>query len=67
MATTSPDLLLLVMRMYTIQSGTHQELEEFFSKHGEALIEFLGDEVDRLEKNIQAEMPDVKYIELEIM
>jgi len=51
----------------TWQAGTTAELEEYLKMHGDALIEFLGDEVDRLELNIQAEMPEVKYIELEIM
>lgn len=38
----------------------------FLEKFGEHLIELLGDEIDRMEKQIKTALPNIKYIDLEV-
>jgi zinc transporter 9 len=42
-----------------------KDLENFLVKYGEAIIEQIGDEVDRLEKKIQESIPEARYVDLE--
>jgi len=42
-----------------------RELKLFMLEHGEKLVDRIGDEVDRIEKNIQRTNPDIGHIDLE--
>uniref|UniRef100_A0A8C6JK99 Proton-coupled zinc antiporter SLC30A9, mitochondrial n=1 Tax=Melopsittacus undulatus TaxID=13146 RepID=A0A8C6JK99_MELUD len=44
-----------------------EELEAFMLKHGENIIDTLGAEVDRLEKDLKQRNPDVRHVDLEIL
>ena len=44
-----------------------KDLEVFLAHYGTELVEKLGDEVDRLEELIHDHMPEVQYIDLEIV
>uniref|UniRef100_A0AC35TP16 Zinc transporter 9 n=1 Tax=Rhabditophanes sp. KR3021 TaxID=114890 RepID=A0AC35TP16_9BILA len=42
-----------------------EELEGFMEKHGEQIIDRIGDEVDRLEHRIVKRHPDIRHVDLE--
>ncbi|XP_068451552.1 proton-coupled zinc antiporter SLC30A9, mitochondrial [Clinocottus analis] len=44
-----------------------EELESFMLKHGENIIDTLGAEVDRLEKELKQRNPEVRHVDLEIL
>lgn len=46
---------------------TPEELETFMLKHGENIIDTLGAEVDRLEKEQKKQNPEVRHVDLEIL
>ncbi|KAM9849921.1 proton-coupled zinc antiporter SLC30A9, mitochondrial [Aulostomus maculatus] len=46
---------------------TSEELENFMLKHGENIIDTLGAEVDRLEKELKQRNPEVRHVDLEIL
>ncbi len=43
------------------------ELEMFLLKHGEAIVDCLGEQVDRIEHNLMAMHPEIKYVDLEVL
>ncbi|XP_077157943.1 proton-coupled zinc antiporter SLC30A9, mitochondrial [Paroedura picta] len=49
------------------QVKTLEELEIFMLKHGENIIDTLGAEVDRLEKELKQRNPEVRHVDLEIL
>ncbi|CAB1439411.1 unnamed protein product [Pleuronectes platessa] len=49
------------------QVKTCEELESFMLKHGENIIDTLGAEVDRLEKELKQRNPEVRHVDLEIL
>ena len=46
---------------------SNEELEVFMLKHGEGIVEFLGEQVDRIEKDIKAQHPEVRHVDLEVL
>lgn len=46
---------------------TPEELEAFMLKHGENIIDTLGAEVDRLEKELKQLNPELRHVDLEIL
>ncbi|XP_076794734.1 proton-coupled zinc antiporter SLC30A9, mitochondrial isoform X2 [Arvicanthis niloticus] len=46
---------------------TPEQLEAFMLKHGENIIDTLGAEVDRLEKELKKRNPEVRHVDLEIL
>ncbi|XP_031553608.1 zinc transporter 9-like [Actinia tenebrosa] len=46
---------------------TVQELEQFMLEYGEQVIDVLGQQVDRIEKNIKKKNPEVRHVDLEIL
>ena len=46
---------------------SEEELERFMCEHGERAIDRIGDEIDRIEKNIVKRHPDVHHVDLESM
>ncbi|XP_063777078.1 proton-coupled zinc antiporter SLC30A9, mitochondrial [Pseudophryne corroboree] len=49
------------------QVKTPEDLEAFMLKHGENIIDTLGAEVDRLEKELKQCNPEVRHVDLEIL
>lgn len=49
------------------QVKNFEELEIFMLKHGENIIDTLGAEVDRLEKELKLCNPEVRHVDLEIL
>lgn len=43
------------------------DAEEFMLKHGESMVDCLGSEVDRIEKNLKAKHPEVRHVDLEVL
>ncbi|PAV56556.1 hypothetical protein WR25_23857 [Diploscapter pachys] len=46
---------------------TEPELEQFMEQHGEKIIDRLGDEIDRIEKEITTKHPDIRHVDLEAL
>ncbi|XP_053559985.1 zinc transporter 9 [Bombina bombina] len=49
------------------QVKSPEDLEAFMLKHGENIIDTLGAEVDRLEKELKQLNPEVRHVDLEIL
>jgi len=47
--------------------NTRDQLESFLLDHGEQIIDVLGAQVDRIEKNIKKNSPEVRHVDLEIL
>ncbi|XP_030047200.1 proton-coupled zinc antiporter SLC30A9, mitochondrial isoform X1 [Microcaecilia unicolor] len=50
-----------------LQVKTPEDLEVFMLKHGENIIDTLGAEVDRLERELKQRNPEVRHVDLEIL
>lgn len=46
---------------------TTEQLEQFLLDHGEQIIDVLGSQVDRIERNIKKKSPEVRHLDLEIL
>jgi len=44
-----------------------KEMEAFLLKHGENMVDCLGAEVDRIEKNLKQKHPEVRHVDLEVL
>lgn len=44
-----------------------KELEQFLLVHGEGVVDQLGEEVDRLEKKLRDNYPEVRHVDLEVL
>ncbi|XP_023336602.1 zinc transporter 9, partial [Eurytemora carolleeae] len=44
-----------------------KDAEEFLLKHGENIVDCLGQEVDRIEKNLKTKHPEVRHVDLEVL
>ncbi len=47
--------------------STEQDLEMFMLKHGENIVDCLGEQVDRIERNLKSMHPEVKHVDLEVL
>lgn len=47
--------------------NTTTELEMYMLEHGEQIIDVLGSQVDRIERNIKSNSPEVRHVDLEIL
>ena len=56
-----------VMFVEVQQIKTKGEMEAFMLRHGENVVDCLGEQVDRLEKELKEKHPDVKHIDLEVL
>ncbi len=46
---------------------TEGEVEVFLLKHGENIVDCLGEQVDRIEHNLKTMHPEIKYVDLEVL
>ena len=46
---------------------TNQDLELFMLKHGESLVDCLGEQVDRIEKELKHQHPELRHVDLEVL
>lgn len=44
-----------------------KDAEEFLLKHGENIVDCLGQEVDRIEKDLKTKHPEVRHVDLEVL
>ena len=42
-------------------------VQEFLLHHGEQIVDCLGSEVDRIEKNLKTLHPEVRHVDLEVL
>ena len=47
--------------------GDEKQLEAFLLKHGEQMVDCLGAEVDRIERNLKEKHPEVRHVDLEVL
>ena len=59
------DMGLLLSEIQSIQ--TNQDLELFMLKHGENLVDCLGEQVDRIEKELKKLQPELRHVDLEVL
>lgn len=44
-----------------------KELESFLLKHGENIVDRVGAEIDRIERNLRKRYPDLRHVDLEVL
>jgi len=59
------DVSQLLLTMERVRS--EKDAEEFLLKHGENIVDCLGQEVDRIEKNLKTKHPEVRHVDLEVL
>uniref|UniRef100_A0A8C4R9X0 Solute carrier family 30 member 9 n=1 Tax=Eptatretus burgeri TaxID=7764 RepID=A0A8C4R9X0_EPTBU len=59
------DIEQMLNEIRQVQSA--EALEAFMLKHGENIIDLLGSEIDRLEKELKKWNPEVRHVDLEIL
>uniref|UniRef100_UPI00358EA5BA proton-coupled zinc antiporter SLC30A9, mitochondrial-like n=1 Tax=Myxine glutinosa TaxID=7769 RepID=UPI00358EA5BA len=59
------DIEQMLNEIRQVQSA--EALEAFMLKHGENIIDSLGSEIDRLEKELKKRNPEVRHVDLEIL
>lgn len=57
------EMLLNLMK----EVKTESECEQFVLKHGEAIVDTLGAEIDRIEQDLKIKFPFIRHIDLEIL
>jgi len=58
----------LDLMMAEIQAvKTKPEMEAFMLKHGENVVDCLGEQVDRIEKELKKNHPEVRHVDLEVL
>ncbi|XP_057294314.1 proton-coupled zinc antiporter SLC30A9, mitochondrial-like [Hydractinia symbiolongicarpus] len=57
------DVVLQEMR----KINTPEHVEQFMLEHGEQIIDVLGSQVDRIERNLKKHSPEVRHVDLEIL
>ena len=46
---------------------TPEDMEKFMLKHGENIVDCLGEQVDRIEKDLKEQHPEIKHVDLEVL
>ncbi|KAL3878649.1 hypothetical protein ACJMK2_030980 [Sinanodonta woodiana] len=46
---------------------TQEDLDKFLLKHGEALIDLMGAEIDRIEQSLKEKYPELRHVDLEAL
>lgn len=44
-----------------------EDLEIFMLKHGENIVDCLGEQVDRIEKELKNQHPELRHVDLEVL
>ncbi|GBN68157.1 Zinc transporter 9 [Araneus ventricosus] len=61
----SQDLDTLLEEMQKLK--TIEEVEAFFLKHGESIVDMLGGQIDRIEMNFKKKHPEIRHVDLEVL
>merc|ERR1712029_1206087 len=59
------NLKLMLSEIQAVKN--EKQLEIFLIKHGEQIVDCLGAEVDRIEKNLKEKHPEVRHVDLEVL
>jgi zinc transporter 9 len=59
------DLEALLEDMKTLK--TIEDVDSFMLKHGENIVDLIGAEIDRIEKELKKKHPEVRHIDLELL
>lgn len=59
------NLKLILSELKSVED--EKQLEMFLIKHGEQIVDCLGAEVDRIEKNLKEKHPEVRHVDLEVL
>ncbi|XP_031627460.1 zinc transporter 9-like [Contarinia nasturtii] len=57
-----------IRKLWEEVKGFHSidQLNEFMLRHGEKIVDIMGDEIDRIEMNLSKKFPKVRHIDLEL-
>ena len=44
-----------------------EDLERFLLNHGENIVDSLGEQVDRIERELKELHPEIRYVDLEVL
>ena len=59
------DMKSIMAEIKAIQSN--EDLEVFMLRHGEHIVDCLGEQVDRIEKELKSQHPELRYVDLEVL
>ena len=59
------DIKSIMKEIKNIQSD--EDLELFMLKHGENIVDCLGEQVDRIEKELKNQHPELRHVDLEVL
>ena len=59
------DINAIMAEIKAIQGN--EDLERFMLKHGENIVDCLGEQVDRIEKELKAQHPELRHVDLEVL
>ena len=59
------DMKSIMAEIKAIQSD--EDLEVFMLRHGEHIVDCLGEQVDRIEKELKSQHPELRYVDLEVL
>jgi len=62
---TKQNMQQIMLAMQKVK--TEEEAQEFLLNHGENIVDCLGSEVDRIEKNLKTLHPEVRHVDLEVL
>ena len=60
------DVDVLLTELYNCKNNA-DELEKYILTHGEGIVDLLGGEIDRIEKNLKKKFPEVRHVDLEVL
>ena len=59
------DIKTIMNEIKNIQND--EDLEIFMLKHGENIVDCLGEQVDRIEKELKNQHPELRHVDLEVL
>ena len=59
------DIKSIMNEIKNIQND--EDLEIFMLKHGENIVDCLGEQVDRIEKELKNQHPELRHVDLEVL
>ena len=59
------DINAIMAEIKAIQGN--EDLERFMLKHGENIVDCLGEQVDRIEKELKSQHPELRHVDLEVL
>ena len=62
---TKRDMVQIMKEVKAIRD--EHDAEIFMLKHGENIVDCLGEQVDRIEQGLKKEFPEIRHVDLEVL